>query len=119
MELASKGTSLFSGRPIGVRINRLSGAEGRLDIEALRRASRSVTFACVIPTEVKSAIDLVACVSALRQCRVVPRDIVPIVETRRGIAALEEIMEAALSVITGNSPGSITETPQVSSPSGT
>ena len=93
--LARADRALFSGQPIGVRVNRVTGPYAGLDFEALGRASRHVEFECIVPTKVESAADIHANLSGLRAARVAHRGLVPIVETRLGLANLEEILEAA------------------------
>jgi citrate lyase beta subunit len=93
--LAQAQPQLFAARRIGVRINRIAGPEATLDFEALGRASRHVEFECVIPTKVECAADLHENLARLRDAGVAYRAMIPIVETRRGMANLDEILEAA------------------------
>lgn len=78
-----------------MRINRISGPEAALDIDALAQASRSVTFDCIVTTKVETAAEITTALARLREARVAFRTVIPIVETRRGIAALGEIAAAA------------------------
>jgi citrate lyase beta subunit len=94
-DLARSHANLFAGRPIGVRINRVSGPEAALDIEALAQASRTVTFDCIVTTKVETAAEIATTLARLREASVAFRTVIPIVETRRGIAALDEIAAAA------------------------
>jgi citrate lyase beta subunit len=93
--LADVQPELFSARRIGVRINRIAGSDAALDFEALGRASRRVEFECVIPTKVESGADIHENLARLREAGVAYRAIIPIVETCRGMANLDEILEAA------------------------
>lgn len=86
---------LFAKQPIGVRINRISGPDAAPDFEALGRPSRFVEFECVLPTKVEAGVDIHENVAGLRGSGVAYRSIVPIVETRRGLANLDDIIEAA------------------------
>jgi citrate lyase beta subunit len=94
-DLARSHANLFAGGPIGVRINRISGPEAALDIDALAQASRTVTFDCIVTTKVETAAEITTAFARLREARVAFRTVIPIVETRRGIAALDEIAAAA------------------------
>ena len=94
-DLARSHPNLFAGQPIGVRINRISGPEAALDIDALAQASRTVTFDCIVTTKVETAAEIATTLARLREARVAFRTVIPIVETRRGIAALGEIAAAA------------------------
>lgn len=94
-DIARSHASLFAGGPIGVRMNRLSGPEAALDIDALAQASRTVTFDCIVTTKVETAAEITTTLARLREAGVAFRTVIPIVETRRGIAALDEIAAAA------------------------
>jgi citrate lyase beta subunit len=94
-DLARSHANLFAGQPIGVRINRISGPEAALDIYALAQASRTVTFDCIVTTKVETAAEIATTLARLREASVAFRTVIPIVETRRGIAALGEIAAAA------------------------
>jgi citrate lyase beta subunit len=93
--LAQAHHALFAEQRIGVRVNRLAGPYAALDFEALGRASKYVEFECVIPTKVESAAAIRENIAGLRAAGVAYRGLVPIVETRRGLANLDEILEAA------------------------
>lgn len=95
--LAQTHPELFAQGPIGVRINRLSGPDAAPDFAALGRASRLVEFECVVPTKVESGAEIHEIRARLRDGGVAYRGIVPIVETRRGLANLDEITDAARS----------------------
>ncbi len=94
-DLARSHVNLFAGQPIGVRINRVSGPEAALDMDALAQASRTVTFDCIVTTKVETAAEITTTLARLREASVAFRTVIPIVETRRGIAALDEIAAAA------------------------
>jgi citrate lyase beta subunit len=94
-DLACSHANLFAGQPIGVRINRVSGPEAALDVDALAQASRTVTFDCIVTTKVETAAEITTTLARLREASVAFRTVIPIVETRRGIAALDEIAAAA------------------------
>ncbi|HEX7611132.1 MAG TPA: hypothetical protein VF371_00060, partial [Candidatus Limnocylindrales bacterium] len=94
-DLARSHAHLFAGGPIGVRIHRISGPEAALDIDALAEASRTVAFDCIVATKVETAAEIATTLARLREASVAFRTVIPIVETRRGIAALGEIAAAA------------------------
>jgi citrate lyase beta subunit len=94
-DLARSHANLFAGQPIGVRINRISGPEAALDVDALAQASRTVTFDCIVTTKIETAAEIATTLARLREASVAFRTVIPIVETRRGIAALGEIAAAA------------------------
>ena len=94
-DLARTHANLFAGQAIGVRINRISGPEAALDIDALAQASRTVAFDCIVTTKVETAAEIATTLARLREASVAFRTVIPIVETRRGIAALGEIAAAA------------------------
>jgi citrate lyase beta subunit len=94
-EMATDHGGIFERQLVGVRVNRLSGPEGEADYRTLGLASRSVEFECVIPTKVQSGRDLDDCRTALRRHGVRTRQVIPLVETRSGIANLAEIAATA------------------------
>ena len=93
--LARTHPALFARHPIGVRINRISGPDVALDFDALAEASRFVAFECVVPTKVETGAELHDIVGNLRGRGVAFKTIVPIVETRRGLANVDEILDVA------------------------
>ncbi|MES2209885.1 MAG: hypothetical protein V4515_06830 [Chloroflexota bacterium] len=86
---------LFARQPIGVRMNRSSGPDAALDLDALAEVSRFVEFECVVPTKVETGAEVEHVSGSLRSRRVAFRSLVPIVETRRGLANVDGILEAA------------------------
>ena len=64
-DLARSHANLFAGQPIGVRINRISGPEAALDIDALAQASRTVTFDCIVTTKVETAAEITTTLARL------------------------------------------------------
>jgi citrate lyase beta subunit len=92
--LARAHPDFFERRPIGVRINRVSGPEAERDFEALGRASRFVEFECLVLPKLETERDLTDCRAAIRTHKVACRSIVPIVETRRAMANLRELLAA-------------------------
>jgi citrate lyase beta subunit len=93
--LASTHPELFAGQPIGVRINRTSGPDAAPDLEALSQASRFVAFECIVPTKVETGAEIQELSEDLRHRGVAFRSVVPIVETRRGLANVDEILATA------------------------
>jgi citrate lyase beta subunit len=96
--LAQTHPELFARHPIGVRINRSTGPHVELDLDALALASRFVEFECVVPTKIETGAELREIAANLRGRGVAFRTIVPIVETRHGLANLERILDAARDV---------------------
>lgn len=96
VELAGNHAGVLARGSLGVRINRITGSHGHRDIEALGRAAGHVRFDHVVATKVERGADLVEVAAALRAAGVGFGTIVPIVETRAGIAALDDILEEGL-----------------------
>jgi citrate lyase beta subunit len=94
--LAREHRELFEGHAIGVRVNGSSGPEAERDFEALGRASRFVELECIVLPKVGSEQDLANGLSAIKAHDVACRSLVPIVETRRAMANLDEMLAAAV-----------------------
>src|ERR1035437_3853229 len=92
--LATQHRDLFDRLPIGVRVNRLSGPEGGRDLLALGRACRFVQLDCIVLPKLETEMELADCLTAIRDHGLVCRNILPIVETRRGFANLEVLLSA-------------------------
>jgi len=60
----------------------------------LGRASRFVVLECIVLPKLETELDLVDCLAAIRTHKVACRSIVPIVETRRAMANLGELLVA-------------------------
>ena len=86
---------LFARGQFGVRLNRWSSPDAALDLDALARARRLVELDSIVLTKVESEADLIDWATSLRDHGIVYRALVPIVETRAGIANLEAIAEGA------------------------
>ena len=54
-----------------------------------------MTFDCIVTTKVETAAEITPALARLREASVAFRTVIPIVETRRGIAARDEIAAAA------------------------
>lgn len=96
VELVSAEPARFARRRVAVRINRLSGGEAERDLEALARISRVVELEAVVLPKAETEADVVRCTEALRRHGVAHRALIPIVETRAGLANLDELMTAAV-----------------------
>jgi len=93
--LAGTHPELFARQQIGVRINRISGPDAAPDLEALGRASRFDELDCVVATKVESGAHIRENLAGLRHHSVAYRSLIPIVETRAGMANLDDITDAA------------------------
>jgi citrate lyase beta subunit len=91
--LARSNPEILVRQRVGVRVNRVSGPDAAADFEALGRASRFVEFDSVVVTKVESGADVRQNLALLRSCGVACRSVVPIVETRPGLANLDDIVE--------------------------
>jgi citrate lyase beta subunit len=94
-KLAQFHRPLLERLSVGVRVNRISSPEAARDFEAVARAARFVEFDCIVATKIETGRDVLECVAALHGHGVVHRGVVPIVETRKGLANLDEIIDAA------------------------
>ena len=95
--LAQFDHELFARQRIGVRVNRVSGPDAAADFEALGQASRFVEFECVVVTKVESGADISQNLAQLRDRGVAYRSVVPLIETRRGMDNLDDIIEMSRS----------------------
>lgn len=95
--LAQLDRELFSRQRVGVRVNRVSGPDAAADFEALGRASRFVEFDTVVVTKIESGADVSQNLAQLKGGGVAYRSVVPIVETRRGMDNLDDIIETSRS----------------------
>lgn len=95
--LAQSDRELFARQRVGVRVNRVSGPDAAADFEALGQASRFVEFDSVVATKIESGADISQNLAHLRDRAVAYRRLVPIVETRRGMDNLDDIIETSRS----------------------
>jgi citrate lyase beta subunit len=93
--LARNHSSQLAQNSLGVRINRITGPEGQRDLEAVSEAARDLHVDHVVASKIERGRDLDAVAAGLRTAGMGGDVIVPIVETRAGVAALGEILEAA------------------------
>jgi citrate lyase beta subunit len=90
--LARQHPELFERQPIGVRVNLVSSPEAERDFEALGRVSRFVELECIVLPKFEAERNLEGCLAAIRTHKVACRSIVPIVETRRAMSNLDELL---------------------------
>ncbi|HEY8238961.1 MAG TPA: aldolase/citrate lyase family protein [Candidatus Limnocylindrales bacterium] len=95
--LARDHPELFRRQPVGVRVNRVAGDDAEQDFEAIERVSALVPVACVVIPKVESADDIAAARTRIRRLGLPPEAIVPILETRSALAALDSLLPAARS----------------------
>ena len=93
--LCAERPELFHQQRIGIRVNRMDSAEFTLDLAALKVASRAGPLACVILPKVESPADLDDCHASLARAGIKYDQLVPIIETRRGLANLTGIVTGA------------------------
>jgi citrate lyase beta subunit len=98
LELAKTHPDLFQGFKIGARINKTTTPEFSADVAALAEIARMLPLSVLVPTKIESAQELLQCRQALDEKRVTYEAIVPIVETRAGMAHLPEIISAAAQI---------------------
>jgi citrate lyase beta subunit len=95
LDLSRQGEALFAAGRIGFRINRFESPEFEKDLELLGRIPQRANLAAIVATKVETPDTLSDIVDALHRHGIAPREIVPIVETVRGIENLPQIVAAA------------------------
>src|SRR5262245_25484797 len=93
--LADEHPRLFRRQPVGVRINRILDAEGLRDLEALEAVTGRVPLACVMVPKVESTNEVATAAARIAQLGLPPEALIPIVETRAGLADLDAILATA------------------------
>jgi citrate lyase subunit beta / citryl-CoA lyase len=86
---------LFADRRIGLRINAVSSPEAALDLAMLATIGDAVDLDCLVLPKVGGAADVESAVAAGAAGRLRFGELIPIVETRRGLSNLDPILAAA------------------------
>jgi len=95
LDLSRQAGTFFEEGRIGFRINRYESPEFARDLEALGRITQRAKLAAIVATKVESPDTLSNIVDAVHGHGIVCREIVPIVETVRGIENLPQIAASA------------------------
>jgi citrate lyase beta subunit len=86
---------LFRRHAIGVRINAIHGPEVAADLDAIADAAEHAPISVVVVPKVESDDDLPTTVDGLRRRGMAGQELVPILESRRAIASLDDVLAAA------------------------
>lgn len=95
LELFKIDPDSFDRYQLGVRLNRISSPEFRLDLEILATISHGVRFSCLILPKVESPQDILLFLNQLDTYQVKYDRIVPIIETCAGLENLATIISEA------------------------
>ena len=98
LELCANAKGRANGRPVAMRINAAGAEDFGRDLSVVRAAAETFGLAAVMLPKVESADQLACSHAKLNEEAIESGGLVPMVETRKGLDRIDEIVAAAVEI---------------------